>query len=63
MESQHAVEEYFRWMTDVTGAWHICQGCGGAGAACTESDPNYAAQYIYNSNLKFYVYTNEVDYS
>ncbi|TAL71646.1 MAG: hypothetical protein EPN88_05475 [Bacteroidetes bacterium] len=49
------IDAYQSWMCDVAGSYHYSGGGGGGGA-----DPNYAASYIYNSNVKFYGY---YDYS
>ena len=50
------IDAYSSWMFNVAGSYHYTDG-GGGGPSFTGADPNYAASYIYDSNVKFYGYT------
>jgi RHS repeat-associated protein len=49
--------QYFDWLCDRNMNSSDYGGSGGGGPACTGADPNYAAEYIYASNVVFYGYT------
>ena len=57
------IDAYQNWLCDVAAPWHYGGGGGGGGhssAGWGGADPNWAASYIYGSNVKFYGY---YDYS